>query len=65
MKKRYKRTQVYRYKRYSLDFPAELNEKIEPHMHKNFSIDFAAKETPEQEIIKITLTRNKHTNSAT
>ncbi|MEJ5328336.1 MAG: hypothetical protein WHU54_08860 [Candidatus Bathyarchaeia archaeon] len=60
MKKRYKRTQEYRYKRYSIDFPTRLNEKIEPHMHKNFSIDFAARETPEQEIINITLIRNKH-----
>lgn len=59
MKKRYKRNQEYRYKRYSIDFPTWLNEKIEPHMHKNFSVDFAARETSEQEIINITLMRKK------
>lgn len=64
MKKRYKRNQEYRYKRYSIDFPTRFNEKIEPHTHKNFSIEFASKETTEQEIINITLTRSKHTKSA-
>jgi hypothetical protein len=64
MKKRYKRNQEYRYKRYSIDFPTRLNAKIEPHTHENFSIDFAARETPEQEIINITLTRSKHAKSA-
>jgi hypothetical protein len=32
MKKRYLKKKEYRYKYYSLDFPAKLNEKIEPHM---------------------------------
>jgi hypothetical protein len=59
MKKRYKRSQEYRYKRYSIDFPTWLNEKIEPHRHKNFSVEFAARETSEQEIINITLMRKK------
>jgi hypothetical protein len=30
MKKRYKTKKEYRYKHYSLGFPAKLNEKIEP-----------------------------------
>ena len=47
MKKRYKKKKEYRYKHYSLDFPAKLNEKIEPHMNMDFEIDdFTAKETP-------------------
>jgi hypothetical protein len=61
MKKHYKRTMEYRYKRYSMDFPTRFNEKIEPCVHKTFDIIFASKETPEQEIINITLMRNKHT----
>ena len=60
MKKRYLKKKEYRYKHYSLDFPAKLNEKIEPHLNKDFEIeDFTAKETPEKEIINITLSRDK------
>jgi hypothetical protein len=60
MKKRYKNKKEYRYKRYSLGFPARLNEKIEPHTNKDFEIDdFTHKETVEQEIINIILRRNK------
>ena len=62
MKKRYKKKKEYRYKHYSLDFPAKLNEKIEPHMNKDFEIDdFTAKETPKKEVINITLSRDKPT----
>jgi hypothetical protein len=43
-----------------MDFPARLNEQIEPHRTKDFEIDdFAYKQTVEQEVITITLTRNK------
>jgi hypothetical protein len=60
MKKRYKKKKEYRYKHYSLDFPVRLNEKIEPHLSKDFEIDdFAAKETAKKEIINITLSRDK------
>jgi hypothetical protein len=60
MKKRYLKKKEYRYKHYSLDFPARLNEKIEPHMSKDFEIDdFTAKETAKKEIINITLSRDK------
>lgn len=59
LKKRYKRNQEYRYKRYSLDFPTSLNEKIEPLMHKNFSVDFIIKDTVDKEVINITLMRDK------
>ena len=62
MKKRYLKKKEYRYKHYSLDFPAKLNEKIEPHMSKDFEIeDFTAKDTAKKEIINITLIRNKLT----
>ena len=62
MKKRYKKKKEYCYKHYSLGFPTRLNEKIEPHTNKDFEIDdFTYRETAEQEIINITLTRNKST----
>jgi hypothetical protein len=62
MKKRYKNKKEYCYKRYSLGFPARLNEKIEPHTNKDFNInDFMYEETTKQEIINISLTRNKPT----
>ena len=61
MKKRYQKKKEYRYKHYSMDFPTKLNEKIEPYISKDFEIDLTAKETAKQEIINITLTRNKTT----
>lgn len=60
MKKRYKTKKEYRYKHYSLDFPARLNEKIEPHMKTDFELDnFITKETAKKVIINITLSRDK------
>ena len=60
MKKRYLKKKEYRYKHYSLYFPARLNEKIEPHMSKDFQIeDFTAKETAKKEITNIPLSRDK------
>jgi hypothetical protein len=48
-----------------LGFPARLNEKIEPHTNKDFEIDdFTYNETAKQEIINITLTRNKPTEQS-
>lgn len=44
-----------------MDFPTKLNEKLEPLVDKMFMIDFACKETPEQEVISITLMRRKQT----
>ena len=65
MKKRYKTKKEYRYKHYSLGFPARLNAKIEPHRNKDFEIeDFAYKETAEHEIIHIALKRNKSAEKA-
>jgi hypothetical protein len=48
MNKRYKKKQVYRYMRYSMDFPTRLHEKIKPHLSKDFEIDFTSKETTEK-----------------
>ena len=60
MKKRYLQKKEYRYKHYSIDFPARLNEKIEPQMSKDFELDdFTSKETAKKEIINITLSRDK------
>ena len=60
IKKRYKKKKVYRYKHYSMDFPAKLNEKIDPHHKKAFEVvDFVSKETVRQEFINITLARDK------
>jgi hypothetical protein len=60
MKKRYQKKKEYRYKHYWLDLPVRLNDKIEPHMTKDFDdVDLTSKETDKQEILNITLIRNK------
>jgi hypothetical protein len=43
-----------------MEFPVKLNEKIEPHMTKDFDdADLTSKETPKQETVNISLIRNK------
>jgi hypothetical protein len=60
VKKRYKKNTEYSYKRYFIEFPAKLNEKIEPHVTKDFDdADITSKETPKQEILNISMIRNK------
>jgi len=60
LKRTYKRNKEYRYKRYLLEFPIQLNEKIEPHLTKNFdAVDITAIDTPKQEFVNISLVRNK------
>ncbi len=60
MRKRYKKNKEYIYKKYLLEFPAKLNAKIESHKTKNFDcIDITSKDTPRQEIVNISLVRNK------
>lgn len=60
MKKRYKKNKEYNYKRYLMEFPVKLNEKIEPHVTKDFDdADLTSKETPKQETVNISLIRNK------
>jgi hypothetical protein len=63
IKKDYGRKRAYRYKHYSLSFPVRLNEEIDPHQKKDFEVvDFTLKETDKQELINITLARDKTTN---
>ena len=59
MKKRYKQKD-YTCKRYLMEFPVKANAKIEPHKAKNFDdLEITSAETPKQEIVNITLIRNK------
>jgi hypothetical protein len=57
--KSYKRKPLYQYKFYYLGFPTSLNEEIELQLTKDFKMEYTKKEIAEQEIINITLTRNK------
>ena len=60
MKKRYKKNKEYSYRRYFIEFPARLNQKIEPHAAKNFEdADITSKDVAGQEIVNISLVRNK------
>jgi hypothetical protein len=63
--KRYKRQELYRYKYYYLGFPTSLNREIELQMTKDFEMEYTKKETTEQEIISITLKRNKNDQAGT
>ena len=59
IKRRYKQ-ENYDYRRFSMEFPARANEKIEPHKNKNFeAIDITSKETATQEVLTISLGRPK------
>jgi hypothetical protein len=60
VKKRYKKSTEYSYKRYFIEFPAKLNGKIKPHFTTDFDdVDITSKDTKEQEILLISLVRNK------
>ncbi len=60
MKKRYKKNKEYKYKKYLMEFPTKLNQKIEPHIIKNFDdAGITFKETPEREFLNISLIRKK------
>jgi hypothetical protein len=59
MKKKYK-LKKYTYKKYLMEFPAKINQKIEPHKTKRFDeIEISSKETHNQEFLNIQLVRNK------
>ncbi len=59
LKRSYKNKE-HHYKRYSIEFPAKLNQKIEPHETKKFdSADIDSKDSPTQEFINISLVRRK------
>lgn len=48
-----------RYPIYSVNFPAELNEKLEPKRQKDYHLEWTEQETDKEETITITFTRNK------
>ena len=57
-KKRYKKKD-YPSKHYSMNYPTELNEKIEPHCKKDFEIEsFIHTKKPKREYLNITLARD-------
>ena len=60
MKKEYKRKK-YLCKKFLLEFPVKVNPQIEPYKEKNFDdVEITSKETPEQDILNISLIRNKN-----
>jgi hypothetical protein len=60
LKQKYKRNQdPYKYPRYSLEFPAKLNKKIEPLLAKVFDITITFEDAPKQEVVNISLVRKK------
>ncbi|MBT0158975.1 hypothetical protein G4O51_03210 [Candidatus Bathyarchaeota archaeon A05DMB-2] len=48
-----------RYPIYSVNFPTELNGKVEAKRQKDYDLTWTEKETDKQEIITLTFTRNK------
>ena len=56
--KRYK-GKKRRYPIYSVNFPAELNQKVEAKLKKDFTLNWTEKETNEEETISLTFTRSK------
>lgn len=51
-----------RYPIYSVNFPVQLNEKVETKRQKDYDLKWAEQETEEEEVIKITLVRKKNKN---
>jgi hypothetical protein len=59
VKRRYKQ-ENHDYRGFSMEFPARMNEKIEPHKNKNYDeIDITSRETATQEFLTISLGRDK------
>jgi hypothetical protein len=56
--KRYK-GKKRRYPIYSVNFPTELNEKVEAKREKDYTLNWTEQETDKEEIITLTFTRNK------
>ncbi len=56
--KRYK-GKKRRYPIYSVNFPTELNEKVEAKRQKDYTLNWTEQETDQQEKITLTFTRNK------
>lgn len=48
------------YFRYVLELPARLNDKVEPHLDKDFDVtEITATETSTQEVLNISMVMNK------
>jgi hypothetical protein len=56
--KRYK-GKKRRYPIYSVNFPTELNQKVEAKRQKDYTLTWTEQETDKQETITLTFTRNK------
>jgi hypothetical protein len=65
LRQRYKRKNTYEYARYSFDFPAKFNSKIQPLVGKKFEIQIIYEDAAKQETLKISLTREKTTQNET
>jgi hypothetical protein len=66
MLKRTVKGRMHHYHLYLMVFTTKLNKKIEPHEGKNFdSADVTSKDTPTQEILNISLVRNKRSKEPT
>jgi hypothetical protein len=59
IKKKYKQKE-YGSKKFLLEFPVKVNQKIEPHKSKNFDdIDITTQDMPKEEVLNISLVRKK------
>ncbi|MCW3996666.1 MAG: hypothetical protein NWE98_11040 [Candidatus Bathyarchaeota archaeon] len=48
-----------RYPIYSVNFPTELNEKVEAKRQKDYTLNWTEQETDREEVITLTFTRTK------
>ena len=53
-----------RYPIYSVNFPVELNEKVETKRKKDYDLKWAEQDTDDEEIITVTFMRKKTKNSS-
>jgi len=59
IKKKYKQKE-YGSKKFLMEFPVKVNQKIEPHKSKKYDdIDITTQDKPTQEVLNILLVRNK------
>lgn len=59
IKKKYKQKE-YGSKKFLMEFPVKVNQKIEPHKSKKYDdIDITTKDMPKEEVLNISLVRKK------
>ncbi len=59
IKKKYKQKE-YGSKKFLMEFPVKVNQKIEPHKSKKFDdIDITTQDMPKEEVLNISLVRKK------